>query len=663
MTTRCGGYCEREDERGYTFQWFHLCDTFIYFSHHRVSCPPSGWIRSAHVNGTKILGTLIFEWDAGREDIVELVAPTSPTAKRFSSFSTRYADLLVDVAVERGFDGWLVNVEVDLGSGSAKEGAKEHTRVLLDWLVYFQAALKKRIPHAEVVWYDSVTTEGKLAWQNCVNELNRPFFLACDSIFLNYWWRSEQLAATSQEIQQTCPGRVADVCVGIDVFGRGTLAGGGFESWRAAHAICTATQASQTPSEAGFSVALFAPGWTVEAESLGHSLATPNSFAKWAADDAYLWSHGSPTPSVPIEAARQERERREQRGVLRARQLAASLAPSASPLPISMRIPDPPTFDYEAPLDPLPGSELGVSHRPLASFFSPRPIPCPDFRFYTNFCAGSGHRMFVSGREVDRSDTGWTDVAFSYPFPSLLFRTPELDGVNAAATEEHAWEGSRAVEVKLEDAHDNLLVPFFPLALPPLPAGIELEAWAIWKSIDGLDTTVAPVISDDSASLSRLSVDTASTGSKDWLRTTVMFRCADGTPTNATYTLSVRFSYGVILVGAMGVRPVDPASARPVLASLEYLAAESLLRWQIDYVTASASTASPAPLAGTPFFQHFHLFVRDKAGDKRYLGTTFETEFAIARQCIEEAEAVIIQGVDEAGRLEQLEQRAAQLLQ
>lgn len=499
---------------------------------------------------------------------------------------------------------------------------------------------------------------GKLSWQNCVNELNRPFFLACDSIFLNYWWRSEQLAATSQEIQQTCPDRAADVCVGIDVFGRGTLGGGGFESWRASHAICTAKQATRNPSASGFSVALFAPGWTVEAESLGHSLATPDSFAKWAADDAYLWSHGAPTPSVPIETARQERQRREQRGVLRARQLAASLAPVASPLPISERIPDPPTFDYNAPLDPLPGSELGVSHRPLASFFSPRAVPCPDFRFYTNFCAGSGHRMFVNGAEVDQSDTGWTDVAFSSP------QTPELVGVSATTTEEQAWEGTRAVEIKLAGAADEILVPFFPLALPPLPAGIELEAWVIWKPVDGLSTTVAPILSDDSTSLSQLSVDTASTDSKDWSRTTARLRCDVGTLNSAIHTLSLKLSNGAaILVGAMGVRPVEPATARPVLASLEYLPAESVLRWQIDYATASAVTASSASLTAHPPFQHFHLFVRDKEGDKRYLGTTFESQFAVARRCIEEAASIVVQGVDDAGRLEQLEEGEAQLLQ
>lgn len=29
------------------------------------------------------------------------------------------------------------------------------------------------IPGSKVIWYDSVTTEGKLKWQNMLNELNR----------------------------------------------------------------------------------------------------------------------------------------------------------------------------------------------------------------------------------------------------------------------------------------------------------------------------------------------------------------------------------------------------------------------------------------------------------------------------------------------------------
>ena len=40
-----------------------------------------------------------------------------------------------------------------------------------------------------MVWYDAVTTEGKLRWQDSLTDLNQPFFDACDALFVNYTWR------------------------------------------------------------------------------------------------------------------------------------------------------------------------------------------------------------------------------------------------------------------------------------------------------------------------------------------------------------------------------------------------------------------------------------------------------------------------------------------
>jgi endo-beta-N-acetylglucosaminidase D len=163
------------------------------FSHHRVSPPPPSWIRAAHTHGVKILGTLIFEWDAGREDIVELVSPSSsfPSSSssielpstRFKRLSTRYADYLVALAVERGFEGWLVNVEVDLGSGKKGEEKfqKEHAAAVVEWVRYLREKMHEKVVGAEVMWcvcsllslfffreltdffvyrYDSVTVDG-----------------------------------------------------------------------------------------------------------------------------------------------------------------------------------------------------------------------------------------------------------------------------------------------------------------------------------------------------------------------------------------------------------------------------------------------------------------------------------------------------------------------
>lgn len=54
---------------------------------------------------------------------------------------------------------------------------------------------------SQVVWYDAVTVQGKLRWQNTLNRLNRPFFDACDAIWINYTWKRGTPAAVRREVR------------------------------------------------------------------------------------------------------------------------------------------------------------------------------------------------------------------------------------------------------------------------------------------------------------------------------------------------------------------------------------------------------------------------------------------------------------------------------
>lgn len=54
------------------------------------------------------------------------------------------------------------------------------------------------------------------------------FFDVCDGIFLNYCWKEEKLEK-SKAVAVECD-RPYDVYVGIDVFGRGCLGDGGFNT-------------------------------------------------------------------------------------------------------------------------------------------------------------------------------------------------------------------------------------------------------------------------------------------------------------------------------------------------------------------------------------------------------------------------------------------------
>ncbi|GAA5823597.1 hypothetical protein JCM11251_000691 [Rhodosporidiobolus azoricus] len=709
-----GRYCERDDERGYTLQHWELVDTFIYFSHHRVSLPPPGWIRAAHTHGTKVLGTLIFEWDAGREDIIELVAPkrsstsassssASPPPRSqeqhsFKRLSTRYADYLVALAEERGFEGYLVNVEVELGVG--KEGErrwqKEHARALMEWLRYFRDQMKRKVEGAEVMWYDAVTKDGKLAWQNRLNDANLPFFQSADSLFLNYWWRSAEISFTAQLLDRVAPERRKDVYFGVDIFGRGSYGGGGFETWRAMQAIQSApfpisasSESTCTPEQCqhphqpsslppSFSTALFAPGWTVEADALKQSLRSPVAYARWLADDTYLWSHGPPTPSVEIETARTTAERKERRGVERARLLAAGLAPSASPLPIPFR--EPPPFDYND-LEPLPGSG---SPRPISAFLpSPRPIRCSDSSLYTNFSAGSGHAFFIEGVKVldDSNGAGWTDVGFAFPQPSLLFHRSLAEdrkkhGVEGRMTEDDAWEGSRALRIDVADrggGNDGLTererpvdVPIIPVELPLIHGVIEVDLTVIWKRSEG---TGAPFVSPtlqlaSSASGSSSSAIFDSTGSQSghpvytcnkWLKSThslsIKIPSETKKPVSSAlfdFTLSITVG-AAVLIGSLSIVPSCASSAfQPIISDIHYSRDAQTLRWDVDLslppLSAPDGSEPPPPFSTSvlPFapppssFRFFHVFLQRTAPysmpERHYLGTTFDREFAVSEE-------------------------------
>ncbi|KAF8185185.1 glycoside hydrolase family 85 protein [Pholiota molesta] len=251
-----GGYTESLFDRCYTFNFWSSCDTFIYFSHHRVTVPPPGWISAAHRQGVKMLGTLIFE-GGGEEDCLRLLVGKIPHAK---------------------------TGQIDQGSGV------EQTRALSAW------------SHGETIWYDSVIISGRLAWQDRLNSLNLPFF---------FLWRPDYPALSAQyflsldaaligntpeSYSQRTTKTVQDIYMGVDIWGRGSHGGGGFGSYKAITHIA--------PESLGLSVALFGQAWTWESEQDKPGW----SWDKWWEYDSKLWV-GSVTGPVEVpEAPRRKDE-------------------------------------------------------------------------------------------------------------------------------------------------------------------------------------------------------------------------------------------------------------------------------------------------------------------------------------------------------------------
>lgn len=109
-------------------------------------------------------------------------------------------------------------------------------------------------------------------YQNELTALNHPLFQACDGIFLNYWWQPAQLRQSAI----LAGNRACDVYAGIDVFGRGRLCySDGFG--------CVV--GCQHAADAGVSIGLFAPGWTLE-NGPGRGLSGPAA----AAADSTFWA-------------------------------------------------------------------------------------------------------------------------------------------------------------------------------------------------------------------------------------------------------------------------------------------------------------------------------------------------------------------------------------
>ncbi|XP_065066058.1 uncharacterized protein LOC135691973 isoform X2 [Rhopilema esculentum] len=261
-----GGYTEDRYVQGfnstacYSISQWNFIDTFVYFSHNLVTIPPPCWTNCCHQHGVKVLGTFITEWDDGAKHCANILESKASY--------TRFANQLVGIACYYQFDGWLVNIENQIQASQVEN------------LIGFLDILTKRMhasnPSSQVIWYDSVTVQGELKWQDELNANNSKFFDVCDGIFLNYTWSVHHLSRSSIIAGSD---RNFDVYVGVDCFGRGCFGGGGWNTYKALQVI----------REHNLSAAIFAPGWVLETQ--GEDNFTSNQSRFWRLIAPYLYPH------------------------------------------------------------------------------------------------------------------------------------------------------------------------------------------------------------------------------------------------------------------------------------------------------------------------------------------------------------------------------------
>ncbi|KZT74625.1 glycoside hydrolase family 85 protein [Daedalea quercina L-15889] len=618
LVNKPGGYTETPSGLAYTFNFWSYCESFIYFSHHRVTVPPPGWINAAHRQGVKMLGTLIFEHDAGQQDCLRLLVgrlpqskngPVAPSTDTSLPLSPHYARLLADLAYQRGFDGYLLNVEVPL------VGGVEQTRALSAWISILENNIKQKVgPHAQAIWYDSVVVTGDLRWQDRLNNYNLPFFLPSSGFFANYTWRPDYPSLTAQyffSLEPSLTGiskQLQDIYIGIDVWGRGQHGGGGFGSYKSLAHI--------DPEFLGLSVALFGPAWSWETEQDKPGF----SWETWWAYERKLWL-GPETEGEVVEV---------------------------------------PAY---RPRQGEPDCQHGA-FAPISSFFPRRAPPNPrELPFLTYFSPGVGYSWFVQGAKLYETKSGWTDLDkttslgdLAWPRPTPQWAddegAPPIPAAFTSLCMTDAWLGGSSLCISLslgvQEAEDSgrrrLWIPIQTLALTP---NISHTVTLVYKTPAGspLELDVAPAVKELEASSShsfdvRQKTPQSSGLPRGWmsLQADVILSSDDPSDVLAILGLDIRLIAQAaansldILLGLISVHPTslsDVLVCQPKLLWADYALTSvnasrfsGLLSWEIATSLGSLTSVAlardpedPSPLwkldTTQPTFAFFNIYVQE----------------------------------------------------
>ncbi|MGW3419430.1 endo-beta-N-acetylglucosaminidase [Streptomyces phaeochromogenes] len=232
-----------------------------------ILAPNAPIVDAAHRHGVPVLGNIFLppvayggqlQWT--RDLVQKDAAGHYPLAAQ-----------LVAVAEAYGFDGWFVNAETSGGNAA-----------LATDMLGFLTELKtlSAAKGLRVTWYDSMTVSGSVSWQGALNNQNRVFFQAADSMFVDFRWSASSLVSSGTTAQQLGRSRY-ELWAGVDVESNGWNSS---VNWNA-----------MVPSSSAHvvSVGFYRPEWTRNHLPAGR---TPGDFH--AADDRF-WTGRSLDPAKP----------------------------------------------------------------------------------------------------------------------------------------------------------------------------------------------------------------------------------------------------------------------------------------------------------------------------------------------------------------------------
>ena len=176
------------------FSYWQYVDTLVYWGGSSgeglIVAPSPDVVDAGHKNGVKVIGTVFMpqvEHGGKMEWLYDLLQK-----KEDGSFPV--ADKLIEVANTYGFDGWFMNQETQ---GTEEEPlTKEHASLMQEFLSYY----KEKAPDLELVYYDSMTVDGEMDWQNALTEKNVSYLKSeegadiADAMFINFGWTYDKYA-------------------------------------------------------------------------------------------------------------------------------------------------------------------------------------------------------------------------------------------------------------------------------------------------------------------------------------------------------------------------------------------------------------------------------------------------------------------------------------
>ncbi|MFG2075746.1 endo-beta-N-acetylglucosaminidase [Nonomuraea maritima] len=200
------------DPNYYAFGYWQYVDKLVFWGGSAgeglILAPNATVIDAAHRNGVKVYGTVFFPPGVYGG---ELKWVNDFVQKSGESFPV--ADKLVEVAKYYGFDGWFINQETEGGDAALATSMRD--------LVKYARA---KGPDVDFMWYDAMTENGQVSWQNALTPANDAFLSDPDpvsnSMFLNFWWSAAGLDA-SRSAAKALGRSEYDLYSGIDTESNG----------------------------------------------------------------------------------------------------------------------------------------------------------------------------------------------------------------------------------------------------------------------------------------------------------------------------------------------------------------------------------------------------------------------------------------------------------